>query len=40
MYMYDADHLDGMTIVNRMGAAAKIANRRPIKKLVDKYEGK
>lgn len=37
---HESDHLDGMTIVNRMGAAAKIANRRPIKKLLDKYESK
>ncbi|HNY80501.1 MAG: peptide deformylase [Sedimentisphaerales bacterium] len=37
---HESDHLDGMTIVNRMGAAAKIANRRQIKKLIDKHEGK
>lgn len=37
---HESDHLDGMTILNRMGAAAKIANRRQIKKLIDKHEGK
>jgi peptide deformylase len=37
---HESDHLDGMTILNRMGAAAKIANRRQIKKLIDNHEGK
>jgi len=30
---HESDHLDGMTIINRMGAAAKIAHRRQLKKL-------
>lgn len=37
---HESDHLDGMTILNHMGAAAKIANRRHIKKLEDKHDGK
>ena len=37
---HESDHLDGMTIVNRMGAAAKIAHRRQLKKLTEKQEGK
>jgi peptide deformylase len=37
---HESDHLDGMTIVNRMGAAAKIAHRRQLKKLTEKLEGK
>ena len=30
---HEYDHIEGMTIVNRMGSAAKIAHRRQIKKL-------
>lgn len=37
---HESDHLDGMTVVNRMGEAAKIAHRRQIKKLREKQEGK
>jgi len=37
---HESDHLDGMTVVNRMGAAAKITHRRQIKKLTEKQEGK
>jgi len=37
---HESDHLDGMTVVNRMGAAAKIAHRRQLKKLMEKQEGK
>ena len=33
---HESDHLDGMTIVNRMGAAARIAHRRQLKKLAEK----
>ena len=33
---HEYDHIEGMTIVNRLGAAAKIANRRQLKKLQDK----
>jgi peptide deformylase len=36
---HESDHLDGMTVVNRMGAAAKIANRRQLKKLAEKAQG-
>jgi peptide deformylase len=32
---HEYDHIEGMTIVNRLGAAAKIANRRQLKKLQD-----
>lgn len=37
---HESDHLDGMTVVNRMGAAAKITHRRQLKKLTEKQEGK
>ena len=37
---HESDHLDGMTIVNRMGAAAKIVHRRQLKKLAEKQKGK
>ncbi len=30
---HEYDHIEGMTIVNRMGSAAKIAHRRQLKKL-------
>jgi len=33
---HESDHLDGMTVVNRMGAAAKIAHRRQLKKLAER----
>ena len=33
---HESDHLDGMTVVNRMGAAAKIAHRRQLKKLTER----
>jgi len=37
---HEFDHLNGTTIVSRMGSAAKIAHRRQIKKLVEKHEQK
>jgi peptide deformylase len=37
---HENDHIDGTTIVNRMGAAARIAHRRQLKRLADKQEGK
>jgi len=36
---HENDHLEGMTIVNRMGQAAKIAHRKELKKLREKYSG-
>jgi peptide deformylase len=36
---HESDHLDGMTIVNRMGAAAKISHRRQLKKLAERAQG-
>jgi peptide deformylase len=36
---HESDHLDGMTVVNRMGAAAKIAHRRQLKKLTERAQG-
>jgi peptide deformylase len=30
---HEYDHIEGMTIVNRMGSAAKISNRKQLKKL-------
>lgn len=35
---HEGDHLQGMTIVNRMGQAARIAHRRQLKKLAEKHE--
>jgi peptide deformylase len=37
---HENDHIDGTTIVNRMGAAARIAHRRQLKRLAEKQEGK
>ena len=37
---HEYDHIEGMTIVNRMGSAAKIAHRRQLKKLAEEQEGK
>ena len=37
---HESDHLDGMLVVNRMGAAAKIAHRRQLKKLVERAQGR
>jgi len=33
---HEFDHIEGMTIVNRMGQAAKIAHRKQLKKLTEK----
>jgi len=35
---HEYDHIDGVTIVNRMGQAAKIAHRRQLKKLTGQHE--
>ncbi len=35
---HEYDHIEGVTIVNRMGQAAKIAHRRQLKKLTEKHE--
>lgn len=35
---HEYDHIEGMTIVNRMGEAAKIVHRKQLKKLMDKHE--
>ncbi len=35
---HENDHIDGMTIVNRMGQAAKIVHRRQLKKLMTKVK--
>jgi peptide deformylase len=37
---HEYDHIEGMVIVNRMGAAARIAHRRQLKKLADEQENK
>ena len=37
---HESDHLDGRTIVNRMGQAAKIAHRRQLKKLTQEYKNR
>ena len=35
---HEHDHIEGMTIVNRMGQAAKIVHRRQLKKLMSKVK--
>ena len=35
---HEYDHIEGMTIINRMGQVAKIAHRRQLKKLAKKQE--
>jgi len=35
---HEYDHIEGVTIVNRMGQAARIAHRRQLKKLEDRSE--
>lgn len=35
---HEYDHIEGVTIVNRMGQAARIAHRRQLKKLQDQRE--
>jgi len=37
---HESDHLEGRTIVSRMGQTAKIAHRRQLKKLVQEQKGK
>ena len=35
---HEYDHLDGSTIVNRMGSAARIAHRKQLKKLTEEHK--
>jgi len=35
---HEYDHIQGMTIANRMGSTAKIAHRRQLKKLMEKHK--
>jgi len=35
---HENDHIDGLTIVSRMGSAAKIAHRKQLKKLIENCE--
>jgi len=35
---HEYDHIEGITIVNRMGQAAKIAHRKQLKKLAQEHE--
>lgn len=37
---HENDHINGVTIVSRMGQAAKIARRKQLKKLRDEHENK
>jgi peptide deformylase len=37
---HESDHINGVTIVSRMGQAAKIAHRRQLKKLKQEHEQK
>jgi peptide deformylase len=34
---HECDHIDGMTIVNRMSQTAKIAHRKQLRKLIEKH---
>jgi peptide deformylase len=36
---HEYDHIEGTTIVNRMGQVAKIAHRKQLKKLKEEHEG-
>ena len=36
---HEYDHIEGMTIIDRMGKAAKIAHRKQIKKLTEEHKG-
>jgi peptide deformylase len=36
---HEFDHIEGTTIINRMGQVAKIAHRRQLKKLKEEHEG-
>ncbi|MFB3893874.1 MAG: peptide deformylase [Phycisphaerae bacterium] len=38
MYQHELDHLNGQLIVDRMGTVARLANRKTIKGLQEKYE--
>ncbi len=35
---HESDHIDGVTIADRMGSAARIAHRRQLKKLIENHE--
>jgi len=35
---HEYDHIEGLTIVNRMGPTSKIANRKTLKELIEKHE--
>ena len=35
---HEYDHIEGVTIVNRMGTTSKIANRKKLKELIEKHK--
>ena len=37
---HESDHIDGITIVNRMGKAARIAHRRQLKRLTEEHKAR
>jgi peptide deformylase len=37
IFQHECDHLDGRLLVDRMGSVAKLANRRTLKELEDKF---
>lgn len=37
IFQHECDHLDGRLLVDRMGSVAKLANRRVLKELEEKY---
>ncbi len=37
IWQHETDHLDGVLITDRFGESAKIANRRALRELEDKY---
>lgn len=38
VFQHESDHLDGRLLVDRMGSVAKLANRRTLKDLEEKFE--
>lgn len=38
IYQHEIDHLDGRLLVDRMGSVAKLANRRALKELQEKFD--
>jgi peptide deformylase len=37
IYQHETDHLNGMLLINRMGSVARLAHRRSIRELEEKF---